>query len=298
MADDKRSRGTPGKGRRERRPFLEDASLLRLIQRLESLEKISHPSEGKASETAKDRNAFDALNNAGVLLREMAGWAIHHRAGLAINKIQTLKPRVPQQTAQLPEYQSAKVAADSHDNETTGQITQRADIDPTTARQIAINVLSPLATYLGIDSLIEGLKALDTGEVLPIVQPAATFDKVRYTETRFQLAAITLVEYWTARQMQKQEAQALVSDAFGVSVPTLRSWEGRVRQALGEIEVSETISRARNLAANFKAEVQAKLSGEDNAASPQDFDWEKGPDSATEIGAQYKLLKKQFKKTK
>lgn len=268
----------------------DDKFVQTILAQLDELETTSRPSIDRGSEKSKDLKAFRALHHAAWLMKYITKWAINHQIGLATNNLRFL-PLHPKQTKNLPEYQAAKQAVDSHDHERAGGVFSAHDASPETRRRITINVLSPLAGHLGLNDLLEALKALETGEVLPILQQATNADKVRYTEARFQLEAVALVEYWTVIKNKKIRALELVSEAFGVPLHTLRGWESRLRKRLGTIEVNAAVSRARNFAKTFEIQDQSRKLG-DEFAHPEDFDFSFGPRSAPEVGRRYQAFLK------
>ena len=64
-----------------------------LIRRLLELKKRSDPNGGEATASGKDLRAFAALETAGQLVEALAGWAIHHTCGRALEGL----PFVPLQ---------------------------------------------------------------------------------------------------------------------------------------------------------------------------------------------------------
>jgi hypothetical protein len=265
--------------------LVDDKFVRTILAQLDELEMMSRPTNGLGSEKSKDLNAFSALHNVAWLSKYLTQWAIDHEIGLAMNGLRFV-PLMPDQTRKLPEYQAAKAVVDDHEHERAGGTYLEADASPEMARRIAINILSPISSSLGLGPLLEALKALETGEVRPILRPVSNADKARYTEARFQLEAVALVAYWTVLKNKKIKAQELVAAGFRVRVHTLRGWESRLREKLGTIEVNAAVSRAHNCAKTFEVEDQKKKLG-DQFADPEYFDFSYGPRSAVEIGKRY-----------
>jgi hypothetical protein len=269
-------------------PLREDSFVLGMLDHLDRAEVMNRPSLGEHSAKAKDGDAFSALMFAAWLTEYAAGWALDHEIGLAINN-RKFVPLLPGQTKKLPEYQEIRTAVDSHEHELDGgAFADYNSDDPILARRVAINILAPIYRHLKLPmALIEALKALDTGEVLPILQPVSTTDKVRYRESHFQLEAVAFVEYWTVRKGKKHQALKMVAEAFGVPADTLRGWKSRLRVKLGTLEVNAAVSRAINCANSLEREERKKNAG-DPLAHPESFDWAIGPYSYIAVGKKYR----------
>ncbi|GGH24521.1 hypothetical protein GCM10007036_30980 [Alsobacter metallidurans] len=235
-----------------------------LLERLDELEASTHPDKGIAA-LGKDLAALQALQVAGELVQAVAGWAIDHQIGLAVSGL-SFVPLQPHGTKEHPEYLALRSQVDDHRHEIAGRgdLLRLADVDDATHRRVLFNMLIgnsgalPLTTQ---QKMIEALKALDTGELLPIIKPRQTTKKVRYRESQLQLKALAIVEFMVHSDMKRFKAQEMVATAYGVSTETLRTWEKRVREDLGALEVSRTLSFARNAAASTKEARKALFSG-------------------------------------
>jgi hypothetical protein len=109
-----------------------------------------------------------------------------------------------------------------------------------------------LGGYIFPKSLAEALRALDFGEVQPILQKAEG-DKRNYTERIAQLRALEYIEFEAAKGTLKNTARQIVGSHFkhhGVEV--IRKWEAPVREALGGSLVSRALLRARQDGELFK----------------------------------------------
>lgn len=228
---------------------------------LDAYEELSRPSGGKATANEKDMRAFSALGCAGELVDDLAGWAIDHTVGLALNGRRWV-PLQPSGVKSHPEYLAEREAVDDHIHEKTGGAqTAYETLDPVMCRRIFLGLLqaNPGGFPAEIqEMMVEALEALDFGETLPILQPAVTDRKRKFRELRLQLRAVEFVEFRHATGMTKSAARDRVGLAYGQAATTVRLWEGRLRTELGELEVSRNIAFAQARASVAK-ELEQKI---------------------------------------
>ena len=223
-----------------------------LLRQLAELEKRSHPDGGEASAQGKDMCAFTALETAGQLVRALAGWAIDHQVGLALQGLQFV-PRGP--VSDLPEYLQARAIVDSHQHEHTGGKHRINEFDPLVARRLLMNLLraNPGGFPHNLaNQSVRALEDLSFGDPAPMFQPASTDRKANLAEMRLQLRAIAFVEYMVEQGSKKYAAQEKVAAAIGVSPETLRTWEHRLRTdpAFGTLAVARQVRFAKNVASH------------------------------------------------
>jgi hypothetical protein len=112
-------------------------------------------------------------------------------------------------------------------------------------------------------TVMEALKALEFGEVLPLFEPdpAGKYRKVRYQEMQLQLWALALVEYRWAKwgRTAKLRAQNEVAEEYEVGTRTLREWQIPLRKELGRIMVDGVIGRARSCGDHAKKDKAFRL---------------------------------------
>ena len=82
-------------------------------------------------------------------------------------------------------------------------------------------------------------------------------------EQQLQLSAIAFIAYRVGRGKTKAKASQEVADAYGVSRDAILTWEKRLRDELGSLEVSRRISFAINAASHAEAELKATYMGSD-----------------------------------
>ena len=128
MTTNLRSNEYPRRKRKGRKKYITS-----LLNRLAELERRSDPSGGTNSAKGKDLAAFDALETAGELVRTVAGWAIDHQAGLAVEEL-SFVPLRPSQTKQHPQYRAQRDAVDDHKHERNSVNLVRA-VDPRVVRR-------------------------------------------------------------------------------------------------------------------------------------------------------------------
>jgi len=236
-----------------------------LLARLAELEQKTRPDGGTSTAAEKDGAAFDALRFAGQLVEAVAGWAIDHQVGLAAEGLKFI-PSQPEATKSHKQYLAARSAVDSHEHEKIGGTAKLDKADPFFARKCLANLLqaNPGGLPSWLCSLaINGLEALDYGEVTPMFAPVRTGLKRGLTEKRLMLRAIALVAYRRARGFTKEAALAEVADALSLSPDTIGSWERRLRNEFGDLEVARTIAFARNHALWMNEAARKKRKGEE-----------------------------------
>jgi hypothetical protein len=224
-----------------------------LFEQIDYCEEHSRPSGGKSTAEQKDMRAFTALECAGELVDAMAGWAIDHTVGLALNGRQWV-PLQPPAVQLHPEYVASRAAVDDHVHEKNGGA-QRSfkNLDPVVCRKIFLGLLKSNPGGFPVEiqeMMVEALEALEYSETLPILRPAESDRKRKLRELRLQLKAVVFVEYRVARGMTKYKAQDAVGEAYGQSGTTVRLWEARLRTELGQLEVSRNIAFALSAAAS------------------------------------------------
>ena len=227
-----------------------------LLARLAELEKQTNPAGGDETAKGKDLAAFDALQTAGELVRAVAGWALDHQFGLASQGLQFI-PLQPSGTKDHAEYLEQRARVDSHEHECNGAAASRnPTVEPDIVRRLLINLLLPnpgAFPFCVQQNTIEALRVLEFGEVLPLLRQKNNAAKRGYRELCSQLRALGFVEYrWKLGQKEYVARQA-VAQAFGVSSETLRTWKRRLKEEFGHLEVSRTLSFARNLATHVLA---------------------------------------------
>jgi hypothetical protein len=175
------------------RPLSENPHALRLLDRLSGLEKQTRPSGGLLTSKGKDLAAFRALRAAGELVEYVAGWAIDHEAGLAVERLEFV-PLQPAQTKRHPHYLQQKSMADNHRHEKIGAAeVENGSSDPQFLRACLINLLrcnsGGWPDWL-CQTVIDALEALEFGEVHPIFERTSEGNKRDLTERRLMLRAI------------------------------------------------------------------------------------------------------------
>jgi hypothetical protein len=150
---------------RRRWSNLTDDYVAHLLGRLKDLYKQSHPRTGAESAKGKDHAAFTALNVARELVAAVAGWALDHQVGLALNGLEFV-PMQPSDTKQHPDYLKARQAVNDHSHERSGGL-PHSDLDPIVARRLLINLLrlNPGSFHGALTTTtIDALEALDFGD--------------------------------------------------------------------------------------------------------------------------------------
>ena len=94
----------------------------------------------------------------------------------------------------------------------------------------------------------EALRALDLGETQHFLRREKTnLTRNAYTRRQMELRALQHIEYLkTTGGMKKLKAQEKVGKAYGLSAQTVRKWEVRLRNEMGQLEVSRALHLARD----------------------------------------------------
>src|ERR1035437_2585714 len=144
------------------------------LQKISRLREETCPSRGKESAEGKDSKAREALRCAGDLVTAIAGWALDHQMGLALEGLPffELHPYLHEELREnYDKYRTEKAKVDDHRYEKIGGNRRRIDeLDPTILRNMLINLLRPNPggfDFSLIEIFIEALESLDFGEVLP-----------------------------------------------------------------------------------------------------------------------------------
>ena len=99
------------------------------IEELIALDEQTNPLADPSSECeGKDHAAFRALRRANDLVNSLAGWAIEHQIGLALEN-KGFVPLHPSKTKNLPDYLAAKIEVDNHRHEAAGHESIKAVLD-------------------------------------------------------------------------------------------------------------------------------------------------------------------------
>lgn len=245
-----------------------------LLNKLRELERNTHPDLGQKSAEGKDHAAVVALEYAGKLVEAVAGWALDHQAGLAMKHLRSV-PLQPAGTDTHQKYLESLDIVDDHEHEKDGgDRSWKENCEPVVMRKWLTNVLRTNSGGYDIllrQTAIEALEALDYNETKPILAPTPNARKVNLTELKVQLRAIAFVEYRVACGHKKYEAQKRVANALNVDPSTIRSWEYRLREDFGHLEVSRTCAFAYNSGKNYLDDKERESLG-DKLATPEFYE--------------------------
>ena len=147
-----------------------------------------------------------------------------------------------------PSLARQKLEIDSHENERVAVETQSPDrhLPDKHQREFSTQMIELLEKHLFPKSLAEALRALDFGEVQPILKARKLGGQKRNrTERIMQLRALEFISYEEEFGTSKQTAQETVGGHFGVGIEAIRKWEKPVSKALTSAFVSRALTRAR-----------------------------------------------------
>jgi hypothetical protein len=217
-----------------------------IIDRLDVLERETRPSGGDATSNDKDFRSREAIAWAAHLILYLAGWAIDHQQGVAMRGLKSAEQAPTPEPMSDSTYVDEKKALDSHENECVAVESNKLgrDLPPERQREFSVQMVELLGDYIFPKALAEALRALDLGEVQPILQKAEG-DKRNYTERTAQLRALEYIEFETAKGTLKNAARQVVGSHFQHEVEAIRKWKAPVKEALGGSLVSRALLRAR-----------------------------------------------------
>jgi hypothetical protein len=267
------------------------AHVLTIIDQVLLLARDTDPRKGSESERGKDLKAWKTLVHMREISETIAGWAIHHQAGLAINGLQHMNPASSAEMAENPEYKATLELLNSHANEAAGRACDDIELNSDTAQRILASCLA--ANPAGISQTLNGrlvsaLRALEFGETLDLLKEVdVPYKKVRWEELQHQLRAVALIEYRFRRGFRKKEAQKEVAADFGVDEDAIRRWESSARKDLGNLVVINALDGARNAAL---LEDDAKRGA--SSLRPGYWDATYGADASKRDGLAYKDFKR------
>ena len=105
-------------------------------------------------------------------------------------------------------------------------------------------------------SLRTALRALDFGEMSPLLEPIKVGKKRNLTQLRLQLIAMSMVAYRQGLGMTEEAAREHVAKQMGQSEETLKSWKARLRDRLGYLVVESELQEARRCANLVKIQME------------------------------------------
>jgi len=245
-------------------------------------ESYSTPSDAEG----KTWYANDAVSRAFYLMCREAEWAIHHLVGLAEGGDcgePLLDPRADDpRDAQGLQEAGAHIAR------------QPSKLDPIVRRLALTNVLTafrPAGTSLGplLFELTHSLRALDTGEQLPLVTPESSPQKAKYRIQLHHLSATCFEEFMSASGKTLEDARAFLTECYGYRT---RHWRQRLLEqpyGLTKVEVVNSITLARlsgEIVKKSKEYPEDEFLSEMAKQALKDY----GPSAVREDGAAYKSL--------
>lgn len=205
-----------------------------VIAELRALAREVRTTDGRRG---KDARAAQALALAGLLVDALAGWAVDHHVGLAVNRV-TYEP--------LDLAPASGTDADDDRHEEAGAAYDWSN--PAINRRALANLLTansggfPYALALEVALAAE---ALDLGRAPSIFEPRKRgLDDTAAGIARLRLCAIEHVIFYDGAGASRAEAEDKVADAYDVSVDVLRQWALRLPYLLGQRRVREAVARA------------------------------------------------------
>jgi hypothetical protein len=207
---------------------------VRILDQLLGLYCQTDPRHGPEGKSGKYNLAFLALKHAGVLTRLLTNWAENHIRG-ALDRFNHT-PR------------GEDFDWDSHANELQ-VLDKDVLLGPEQSRWYMAALLeSSCCTRRGWRMLLsDGLRALNHGEVQPLIRPSPTKKHGRrFTLLKLQRVAVLHVHALRGSGVKKYAAEERIADELAVSIDTLRSWEKQFLR--DDKKFKQTLSLARTIA--------------------------------------------------
>jgi hypothetical protein len=180
----------------------------------------------------KDECASWAVAVAARLFVSVVGWAINHAVGKAIA--------------------NDGVDCNSHELECIGQEAGRQGCldEPAHARAALLAILPGFALPWSLaHDLRDALIALDLGEAMPLLRPAATGRHGKpYSLAKLRMNVIEYVNFRYGQVGWMERVLEDVAGQLGVAPETLRTWQNRdLRKIFGAAEVDKCLKEARDV---------------------------------------------------
>lgn len=224
-----------------------------LLQRLKDLEEQTRPSGGDATAKDKDWRATDALRLAGELVDAVAGWAIDHQVGLALQNLENVPPPIGAEK----DYPERIAAADTHAHEASGSGAKESDIDHGRARKVLANLLihnqGALPAWL-VQQCLAAIKAIEFGDkkASHLFVTVGKGNRHQLATHELELQALAFVAFRREAYGHTEErAAGDVATALIVAPNTLLSWELRLIAKFGKAEVARRLAEARHAGEHF-----------------------------------------------
>ena len=205
---------------------------LELVDELIRLEEETHPRSRPPVD--KDWKARFALMQVEDLVEMLAGWAIDHLIGLAVN-------RHHGEAANPVDWEQSDTQRQADDHRHEFAESEYDFADPKINRHILTTLLEFGPGAFPIPIVIEAtdaLIALDMGETRPLVEPVRGVGQGRqaYTEWMLRYWAVLHVEFFLGMNFKRQDALAKVADAYHVEPDTIERWVSEVSKKLKGIK--------------------------------------------------------------
>lgn len=233
-------------------PLRNDEFVLGVLDRLDKLEQQTRPDTTDAS--LKDLKAFQALESASFLIEYIAGWALDHQMGLAMNEL-SFVPLQPSQTRDSKDYHAARARVDTHEHEYIGGRLLLDELDPVVARHYVANLLRAMGHLRIPRNFYSALLALDYGETLPPVAPIKSTKRSGLTELYCKLQAICFVEYEYMKGMRKENSRKIIAKEFRTAERSVAGWEEQIGQFLSPLLIASEKATASNMGQLYRGVV-------------------------------------------
>lgn len=199
------------------------------------LRALSRAARDDSHPAGRDALATRALELARSLTESLAGWAVDHRIGLAVNEV-VYEPL---------DLTPAAGADDSrHEFAGAGYDWSNASVNRRALTNLLMANPGAFPEPLVLEAAL-GLESLDLDQTQPIFERRnRTIDDIPFTLAVLRLHAIEHKLFFQAAGGDPDEAERKVADAYAVDMLTLREWEIRLPYLLGQRGVSESFHGA------------------------------------------------------
>lgn len=239
---------------------LTEKEVLEITSELRRLEAETQPSAGHAE--GKELASYMAIMAASRLVNALAGWAFNHQIGRVINE--TLgEPDSGVWVNNQSEFEKRQRAFDEHRHEAAASVCRFED--PVQNRRILAHLFGLNLPGLPGELTTEiatALQAVDFGDTMPLLARSGMSRKKTYRKQALRFSAALHVEYLRGLGHPREDALALVGDAYDRKPETIEGWISDLPSKLGHImNIADSKHLARAIGERIRRDHSASIDG-------------------------------------
>ena len=265
---------------------LTEKEVLEIISELRRLEAETQPSAGHAE--GKDLASHRAIMAARRLVDALAGWAFDHQIGVVINETLEGQDLSGVKAKNRSEHEERQRALDEHRHEATASVCRF--VDPVQNRRILARLfglyLPGLPSELASEIAI-ALEAVNFGDTMPLLARSGVGRKKAYRKEVLRFWAALHVEYLRGLGRPRQDALALVGDAYAREPETIDDWISNLPSKVGHIiNIADSKHRARAAGERIRNDHSALIAADYRKGFARLY----GPSALADNGDEYKRI--------